>query len=131
MRKDSGMTLIETLVAVAILAMIEALVFPSLEHAMTALSFRRAVARTEIVLRQARGEAIAKNLAMEVWVSPDGSEIVTAAFRTHVDEGTVSMPPNGITFYGDGSSSGGSVVVVMKGQRARLSVNPVSGAIGL
>ena len=122
---QAGTTLIEALVVVAITTMVALIGFPQLQQGLLALSQHQAVAVVAARLRQARADALRGDLPVVFQASPDGQAY-------GVSNGPVARPPPGVTvemsserraivFFGDGSSSGGRVMV-----RTARRVTPVN-----
>jgi type II secretory pathway pseudopilin PulG len=117
---EAGTTLIEALVVVSILALVGLIAFPRLQQGFQVLSERQAMSQVEARLRQSRAEALRRDEPVAFTaaaVSPPGVALA-------VDGG------GPITFFGDGSSSGG-VVRVFAGRRtlAIMAVSPQGGAM--
>ena len=118
-RHDSGFTLLETLVALAIMAMLSALTFPGMENMIQVLAFRRAVDLVESNLKRAHAAAIGGRGSVP---------LLAIGFASQMPAGiSVVSTPTTITFFPDGSSTGGVLTVVGKSRRAQLSIDPVTG----
>jgi type II secretory pathway pseudopilin PulG len=135
---DSGTTLIETLVVVAITALVAMIGLPQMRQALLTLSQRQAVAVVAARLRLAHAQALREDAPVAFAVAADGAAYgVVGGVATPTPPGvTVSIPreaaPGGrIVFYGDGSASGG-VVSVSAGRRTlRVFVSPGAGAVAV
>lgn len=129
---EAGSTLIEALVAVAIISMAATIGFPSLRQGFVTLSQHQAVATVVARLRQARAQALRHDGLTTFDVAADG--------RSYAAGGVVTTAPPGVTFaaagdgpiafYGDGSSSGGRVWVIA-GPKIAVTVAPLSGAVAV
>lgn len=117
---EAGFTLLEMLVVLAVTALIASLSWPVLQGALAGQQFRSALATSQADLVQASARAIA--LDRPVRFVPSGS------LDTNI---RLAMPDRGITFFPDGSSNGG-VLVLSEGRReTRVVVDPVTGATRL
>jgi general secretion pathway protein H len=130
---QAGETLIEALVVVAIVSLVSLIGFPRLQQGLLAMSQQQAVAVVAARLRQARADALSTDTPVIFRAAPDGR-----AYR--VSNGPVAKPPPGVTvepttsggaiaFYGDGSSSGGSVIVRAKLRAVPVNVMAPSGVV--
>ena len=138
-RPDSGTTLIETLVVVAVTTLVALIGLPQMRQGLLTLSQRQAVAVVAARLRLARAQALRQDAPVAFAVASDGAAYgVIGGTPTPTPPGvTVSIPQGGsvgsgrITFYGDGSASGG-VVAVSAGRRTlRVFVSPGAGAVAV
>lgn len=138
-RADSGTTLIETLVVVAITTLVALIGLPQMRQGLLTLSQRQAVAVVAARLRLARAQALREDAPVAFAVAPDGAAYgVVGGVPTPTPPGvTVSIPRDPaaaggrIVFFGDGSASGG-VVAVSAGRRTlRVFVNPGAGAVAV
>jgi len=136
---DSGTTLIETLVVVAITALVALVGAPQMRQGMLTLSQRQAVAVVAARLRLARAQALREDAPVAFAVAPGGGAYgVVGAVATPTPPGvTVSIPrgaaaANGrIMFYGDGSASGGAVAVSAGRRTLQVLVSPIAGAVAV
>ncbi|MBV9994439.1 MAG: prepilin-type N-terminal cleavage/methylation domain-containing protein [Caulobacteraceae bacterium] len=129
---QSGETLIEALVVVAILTLVAAIGFPNLLQALLTLAQRQTVSAVAAELRQARALALERDSEVQFQIAPDG--------RAYGVVGApVAAPPPGVTlagdaktagriaFFGDGSSSGGVVWIATARHAAVVEVGPLGG----
>lgn len=129
---QAGFTLIETLVVMAITAMVGAIAFPNIERSLQALALRQTAAVVQANLRVARGEALRGDQMVAFDVDADGGGYAWT-------NGPVQRTPRGIevslanrqviTFFADGSSSGGEVALAGAGRQIRVAVDPQTGAV--
>lgn len=125
-----GFTLLEALVAVAIVALIGGLAFPSVDRMLDGARF--ASARTSLagVVAAARAQAVRTDAAVVVEPSPDRRSILAdgrSALRLPAETSVQASAP--LRFHGDGSAVGGSLVVADRRRRAVLDVSPDNGAL--
>jgi general secretion pathway protein H len=120
-QRDSGFTLLEMLVVIAVMGLILAMVLnfgPPQSHGLT---MRAATAETAAAMRMARARAIADDRpaalalpALPGWISA-----------------SVEAGPGGIVFDPDGSTSGGSVVLNAGGRRATITADWLTGRVSI
>ncbi len=115
--REAGFTLLETLVVLAVAALIAGLSWPAAERAIAAAEFRSRAAQGAALLAEARAQAIARN------------ETVAFVPRDALPDVAWSLPRDGLTFFADGSASGGEVVLAAGERRARFVVEGATGAI--
>ena len=136
-RQESGTTLIETLVVVAITTLVSLIALPQLRQSLLVLSQRQAVAVVTARLRLARAQALREDAPIAFAVAPRGDAYgVIGGATTPTPPGvTVSIPrgagaPSGrIVFYGDGSASGGAVAISAGRRTFRVYVTPGAGSV--
>jgi general secretion pathway protein H len=129
---QSGFTLIETLVALGIAVLISVIIFPDLERTLQTLALRQTAAVVQANLRVARGEALRGDQMIAFAVDGDGqgyswtngpSQRAPRGVAMHASDGRP------ITFFPDGSSSGGQIAVSGSGLRLDITVDPQTGAV--
>jgi general secretion pathway protein H len=137
---DAGTTLVEALVVVTLTVMVGAIVLPAVGQSLMTLGRRQAVAVVAARLREARAGALRHDAPVVFSIAANG-----AAYGT--SDGEVSPTPPGVTlsiprpdnlgrggriiFYGDGSSTGGSVAVSGGQRTTRIFVAPLGGAVAV
>ena len=129
---EAGFTLIETLVVIAITAMVGAVTFPNVERSLQSLALRQTAAVVQANLRVARGEALRGDTMVAFDVDADSGGYAWT-------NGPVQRTPRGvavtiasrraITFFPDGSSSGGQVALDGAGRQITVTVDPQTGAV--
>ena len=128
---DSGFTLLEMLVIVAILSLVTGIIFPSLDRAMRRQDFANSCARLELALRTARAVAIRSDVPVRFKVSADGHGFSYGAVSERLPDTTkLTGPDRDIAFFADGSAMGGTIAIADRGLMRRWSVRPSTGAIG-
>jgi general secretion pathway protein H len=133
---DSGTTLIEALTVVAITALVALIGFPQLNQALAGLKQRQTVAVVAARLRDARAQALVRDAPVVFAVTADGGgyaltggPIVRAP--PGVSLGSKTPIPQGVAFYGDGSSTGG-VIFINGGRRTTtVTVTPLTGVVAV
>jgi general secretion pathway protein H len=132
-RPDAGETLIEALVVVAIISLVSLIGFPQLQQSLLALSQQQAVAVVAARLRAARADALSTDTPVVFRAAADG--------RAYgVSNGPATTPPPGVTvepttsgggiaFYGDGSSSGGRLMIRASKRAVAVTVVAPTGVV--
>lgn len=131
--RPSGFTLVEMLVVLAVTALIAGLSFPAIERSLRGQAFESAADATELGLRQARADAIRSGRATRFALGADRRSIVReggAPIALPAAIG-IALPTQGITFFGDGTATGGTVALTGSGRERRLAVDPGSGAVAM
>jgi general secretion pathway protein H len=143
-RAQAGFTLLELLAVLALMALLLGLVLPRLLHSWEREKHRAALRGLASALRTARSEAVTECRKVRLFLN-----LKTGRYRLEgsPQRGTVTgvsldgaslvwqnleKSQGYIAFYGDGSSSGGKVALVMPpGRRYLLEVKPVTGKVSL
>jgi general secretion pathway protein H len=128
-----GFTLIETLVVIAIAALISGLMFPRLQGVVRGQEYRMARSAMVLGVREARALAIRSGKPAIFRVASDA-----AGFRV-ADRPVQTLPKavmlrtksqaGAITFYADGTSNGGKLSLVNGGVSQDFIVFPTTGLI--
>lgn len=125
-----GFTLVEVLVIVAILALMAGIVFPSVERALQRQSFVDSARQVEFGLRAARARAIENGATIRFLISKGGHRFAYDDRREQLpDSTTIVLPNGGITFFADGSASGGDITVTDGTYSQRLVIQSAVGLI--
>ena len=131
-QRDKGTTLIEALVVVAITALVSLLCFPRLQQARLTLSQRETAATLAARLREARATSVLNDrpVVFGVWANGHlyGWRNAAAATAPGVYLTAVNGP---ISFYSDGSSSGGAIWVTAGRRSYLVGVDPGNGSVAL
>jgi general secretion pathway protein H len=131
-RAQAGFTLIETLVALGMAVLIGAMIFPDLERTLHTLALRQTAAVVQANLRVARGEALRGDQMIAFAVDSDGEGYAwTNGPAQRAPRGVAMRASNGqpITFFPDGSSSGGQITITGSNLRMDITVDPQTGAV--
>ena len=142
-RTDAGFTLIEMLVALAIIAIIMAIALPRLTRPSDGVRLAAAAREVTGALRLTRSASIAAN-AEHVW----RLDVEKRRFSASAGSAERSLPPDiraelkvaeperisasrgGIRFFPDGSSTGGEIALSLKGRSIKLCVHWLTGQPG-
>ncbi len=140
--RAAGFTLIELIVALAVVGVLLAVVPVAIDRAGESLGYRAAVQGVVASLRQARHAAMASGAPAAFFVAPaarrygvEGQASETLSERLEVSATTAAALARDegvqrIVFMPDGSSSGGSVQILRaSGQGVRLRVDWLLGRI--
>ena len=120
---EAGFTLIESLVVLAVVGLLSALAFPSVDRARTAIMARAARAEQTRILLAARANALRYDRPFVLEAMPRGAGISVAPEKAGNQAEapaaagvlpsaaitSIEITPRRIVFYPDGSSSGGSI----------------------
>lgn len=124
-----GFTLLEAMVALAIMALIAGIAFPAIARLLARQ--RVVAARTTVTLALARGRSVAVRLDQPVTIAPDpglGHTLVAPGVAPLALPDAVSLewPRGGITIYGDGSAAPASGVIHAGAQALAFTIDPAT-----
>ncbi len=141
---QNGFTLLELIVVLALLALLMGLVLPGLQRTVKKERDRANLRQLTTVLRLARSQAATTRKRVRVfveretgrfWLEGFGRQGVLTGMRlgdTHLVWLDTSHRQGYIAFYGDGSSSGGKLVLEdVTGRRYNLEVEIITGKVSL
>lgn len=138
----AGFTLIELLVVLTIMALLLAVVLPAFSGKPKSVQLAATAADVVTALRLTRSQAVLQNRTTRFLVNPAAGTFAASAAR-HVEQvpqgvaltlftgADQVIDPNvgAVTFYPDGSSSGGGVALTTAGLRYTVLVNWLSGNV--
>jgi general secretion pathway protein H len=143
-RTQAGFTLLELMVVLALMTLLMGLVLPSLVRSWEREKNRATLRDLAATLRTARSEAITRGFKVRLFLNlKSGRYRVEGSAREGTltgvrltDARLVWQDPEKsrgyIAFFGDGSSSGGKLILVEpSGRRYRLEVEPITGRVSL
>ena len=132
-RRQAGTTLIEALVVVAITALVSLIGFPRLQQGLLTLSQRQTVSAVAVRLREARAGALRSDRPAVFAIAANGRAYGWSGGPRWAAPAGIALAPAGgaITFFTDGSSTGGAVWVVAPHRRLSVWVTPATGAVAV
>jgi prepilin-type N-terminal cleavage/methylation domain-containing protein len=125
--RANGFTLLEALVVLAVTALVTGLAFPALQSTAANWRFRSATTTLAARLSSARATAIAGDRAVNFAAAGDAVVVEDRISRFEPGMTTHTVPGTGITFFPDGSSTGGAVALSDRHRSAAFIVDPASG----
>jgi general secretion pathway protein H len=127
-RQDAGTTLIEMLVVVGIVGLVAVLVFPAWSSPLQRVQLYEARAALVSHLRTARADSVRQGVQVALEVTDGGHGYGWEERQTALPAGVIiDGDPATITFFADGSSSGGELKVTGRGRSLSVEVDPASG----
>lgn len=140
MRKESGMTLVELLVVLAILAAAAAVAFPQISQHKSNHQLSPMAATLVSQLANVRSDAILRNEARTIsydtkisaFVDQNGVAVakLTNGFSVRLETARLRSGA-GITFFPDGSASGGQIEISNGVETKEISIGWLTGTIEL
>lgn len=130
--REAGFTLLEMLVTLAIMALAAGIVFPALQLLTGGRAGDDAAALVAQAMVQARSQALREDAAATVTLDRLGNRLVLSPGSASLDlppGAVVELPTRGLTFYPDGSATGGSVGIAAGARALTVTVDPLTGRI--
>lgn len=126
---QAGITLLEALVVIAIVALIAAIISPNIEASLNTLSLRQSASVMQADLRVARATALRTGSKVTVKLRPDrhGYDWIGGT-REFPEAVSVSMS-NPVTFMADGSLIPATISVSSGTRNIPLAINATTGAV--
>lgn len=131
-RRTAGFTLIEALVVLAIAGLIAGIGFPGVMRAISGWQFRNSGVAVGAALQDARARALTTGRVVRFVADPAQRRYGIAGEAMHsIEQPTrIAASPDVITFFSDGSASGGRVTISDSGGRQTiLAVQSETGLI--
>lgn len=129
---DSGMTLMEVLVVMAISVLISTIAFPRMERLVAALQFRQSSTLLAAHLRMAQARAWLQNKPIAVAISSDGKNYAWSGGRAQALAKNITVQSNttkALIFFPDGSAQAADWTLTDKKRSQRFSVVAATGAV--
>jgi prepilin-type N-terminal cleavage/methylation domain-containing protein len=117
--RSAGFTLIEMLVVVAITALIAGIGFPAMERMTQRFAFAHATEQVRLAVREARSRAVKTGEPVRLNLSESMSAQSGAMLFT--------LPDGGMTFFGDGTATGGDILIRAPSNQTVIRVAKVTG----
>jgi general secretion pathway protein H len=126
---NNGFTLLETLVVVAIFALIGTLVVPNMTSALNGLSLQEEVRILQADLRVARATAIRTGQKVDVKMANGGHRYDWIGGSRDMPPGVVLGMSGPLVVYPDGSVQAAAITLSARNRRYSIDVDPVSGGV--
>ena len=107
--EPQGVTLIERVVAMAIMALIAAIGFPAIERILARQTFETTARGLEVALRAGRADAVRRDLPVPVAITPDrrGYRVGSRPPVALPEGAALTRQAGRIQYFGDGAARGG------------------------
>jgi general secretion pathway protein H len=128
---EAGFTLLEMLVTLAIAGLIAGIGYPAVARGIERQEFARALADTKLALREARAQAIRRDVPTSLGLNSQGrltagGIIVAPQLPATI---TLNLPQPAPVFYGDGTTRAGGIRLRSKRYDVTLTLDRQSGLI--
>ena len=139
---EAGFSLVEMLVVVTILALAATFAVPFLSRGSEGVRLQAASSELATAFRVTRSAAVVRNLETTLVIDVDRRTYRSTILSQHqfaadieakltFASGIGAAPTDGaFRFFPDGSSTGGQVVLSLRGKQAKLCVNWLTGEVG-
>lgn len=142
--RHAGVTLVELLVVLALMAILATIVMPMLGPGVSTTSMKAAARELASALRHARSEAMAQHRETLVMIDLEGRRFVVGndprgrelpreleikLFTAQMD--IVNDKVGGIRFYPDGGSNGGRVTLAAGERKFEIDVDWLTGRVAI
>lgn len=135
--RQSGFTLMEVVLALAIASMLATLAVPYFRSPPSKSTLIASAGQIASLLRRDRNKALLLHRGSVVVIDPKSGAIQSTLLRQAIRMPigvTLRMTPEGIggfTFEADGTSSGGRIVVFTPQRSMAIDINPLSAAVNV
>ena len=135
--RADGFTLVEVVMALAIIALIAGLTLPRVMPGTSSTSLRIEAFRLAALLRQDRNAALSSGRSVSTAIDPAGAMVMSGDSRQilklspGVLVGMTADTANPLVFYPDGHASGGEIKLSRRGTSFTVRVEPVTATIDI
>jgi Tfp pilus assembly protein FimT len=126
---ESGVTLLEMLVVIGLMTLITMIAAPNFEQALTRMQLRETAGALQANLRVVRGDAIRSDQPIKFSLSSDGRSYSWSEGETRKLPGQIVLKGHAILFYGDGTTTGGTLLASSEGREISVVVDKATGAV--
>jgi len=127
--RESGVTLLEALVVIAVTALIATIIVPNIAQSLALLSLRESVRLVQADLRVARATALRTGTKVTVTERPDRHGYDWIGGTRHLPEDVTLNMSAPITFMADGSIVTASISLAAHGRQIPISIDIVTGSM--
>jgi prepilin-type N-terminal cleavage/methylation domain-containing protein len=128
-RRERGFTLLETLIVVAITALIATIVVPNLIGSLQMLDLQQSTRLLEADLRVARATALRTGQKVDLEATNGGREYDWIGGSRFLPAGITLTMSNPYVIYPDGSVQDASISLTARRRRYSINIDPVNGSI--
>jgi len=127
--RQSGATLVETLVLMSVVALVGTIAFPNLDAAVSRSLFEQARAGVKADLRMARAQAMRTGRPVALTAAEDaaGYGWTDGPRRVLLADLYLKVAPETVRFFPDGSTTGGVVTLADQKRRSTFLVDTAGG----
>lgn len=127
--RHSGFTLLETLIVVAITALIATIVVPNLVGSLQVLDLQQTTRLLEADLRVARATALRTGQKVDLEATNHGREYDWIGGSRFLPEGITLTMSNPYVVYPDGSVQNAAITLTARHRSYAINVDPVNGSV--
>jgi len=127
----SGFTLLETLVVIAIMALIAGIVAPNMAQALNVLTLHETARVLQADLRVARATAIRTGQKVDLTASNNGHEYDWIGGSRFLPSGVTLKMSNPVVVYPDGSLESASMVLTSGRRQYQVYLDSTTGAVSV
>jgi prepilin-type N-terminal cleavage/methylation domain-containing protein len=124
--REAGQTLIEMLVALAIMTLVVGIAAPVIGRLLARRTMVEAQGTLAIEVAEARADAVAHAAAVRLAIAPEGNRLVMSSGRPDraLPAGAgLDWPRDGVVFYGDGTASAWDGAIHVAGASRRFHLD--------
>lgn len=127
--RDAGVTLLEALVVIALVALIAAIIAPNIEGSLNLLSLRQSASVMQADLRVAHATALRTGSTVTVKLRPDGHGYDWIGGTRQFPQAVSVSMSNPVSFLADGSLVPATISVATGTRRIPLTIDTTTGAV--